>query len=214
MTSFSLLFLAVLLGRPRVLRLIVGNVLVFAAGVLLLEIAGQVHVSFHPGYRVLFLASDRELGWRGVPNLEFTWTGTDWYAREFSVPVRMNSRGFRDLEREEARPEGTVRIALLGDSLVEALQVPFEKTAGALLERRLSEDDAGRRFEVLNLGVSNFGVGQYLLAWRHYASRYAPDFVVAPVGPLHFRRTLEEYESGGFPATAELRLWSARSSAS
>jgi hypothetical protein len=128
----------------------------------LVEAAGQIVLFFHPSYEVLFLEPDRALGWKQVPGMQWTWTGVHWYAMDFSVGIQTNSRGFRDREREPAKPGGVVRIALLGDSFVEALQVPLEKTAGQLLETRLNvaHGDSKPRYEVLNFGISNYGVGR------------------------------------------------------
>jgi lysophospholipase L1-like esterase len=95
--------------------------------------------------------------------------------------IEINSHGYRDVEREMVKPPHTYRIALLGDSFVEALQVPQERTFGAILERRLTAECgrfAGVEFEVLNFGVSGFGTAQELETLRYRASRFAPDFVL------------------------------------
>jgi len=173
---------------------------------LLLEAAGRVFLLLRPSYDVLFLQPDRAVGWKQVPNLEWTWAGWHWYANEFSVRIRTNSLGFRDRERERAKPEGVVRIAFLGDSFVEAAQVPLEKTAAQLLETRLNREPGPTRYEVLNFGISNYGVGQYLLAWEEYASQFAPDYVFALVAGLHLERTVAESEVGRFHTTASRAL--------
>jgi lysophospholipase L1-like esterase len=131
-----------------------------------------------------------------VPNFAFPWTGDHWYAKEFSVQARFNSRGFRDLERTEGKPPGVRRVALLGDSFVLALQVPFEHTAGQVLERRLNAElrpPGVLRWEVLNLGISAYGLGQCLIAWERHASRFQPDYVVLFVGGVHFHRTTNAF---------------------
>jgi hypothetical protein len=198
--------------RRKFAYLAVANALVLLVAALAVEIAGRLFLLARPSYEVVFLQPDRAVGWRGVPNLRWTWAGTDWYARDFSVRVETNSHGFRDLERPLAKPAGTIRVALLGDSFVEAIQVPFEKTAGHLLERRLNAgrgaaSRAARGYEVLNFGISNHGVGQYLLTWEAYAGKFEPDFVFALVAGLHITRTVQRYETGAFRATAGRWLW-------
>jgi len=94
--------------------------------------------------------------------------------------VSITSDGRRDRERGVAKPPGTLRIAVLGDSFVEALQVPLEETFGAVLERQLAQCEAlrGRNVEVLNFGVSGFSTAQELEMLRHYVWRYEPDIVL------------------------------------
>jgi lysophospholipase L1-like esterase len=104
-----------------------------------------------------------------------------WWREEGEAYVSINSAGMRD-DREIARekPPGVFRVAVLGDSYAEALQVPVEHTFWRLLEGRLTGCDyaAGRRIEVLNFGVSGYSTGQQLLALRHRAAAFGPDLVL------------------------------------
>jgi lysophospholipase L1-like esterase len=161
---------------------------------------------------VIYLQPDEKLGWKHVPGLHWTWAGRHWWAVDYSVSIRSNSQGFRDRERTFEKPEGVVRLALLGDSLIEAAQVPFEQTAGALLEEHLNAAgrrpaEAESRYEVLNFGIGNYGIGQYLLAWEEHASRYAPDLVFALVAGFHMNRTVRRYETSKFVNAGGAQLW-------
>lgn len=196
----------------RILKVIGVNVLVFLGLLLLLEAVGQIVAMVRPSYDVLFLQPDKAVGWKQVPGFRFTWAGGDWYAGEFSVDIETNPMGFRDLVREPTTPQGVTRVAVLGDSFIEAAQVPLHKTATQLLEQRLNavlERDSGRsqKWEVLNFGVSNHGVGQYLLMWEEYASKFRPDYVAIFVAKFHMRRTISKYEYRAFTATKSERLW-------
>jgi hypothetical protein len=195
--------------RPRARKSfhVVLAVLPFVLAALLVEAAGQIVLFFRPSYQVLFLQPDRALGWKQVPGMQWTWTGIGWYAADFSVGIHTNSRGFRDREREPAKPDGVVRIALLGDSFVEALQVPLEKTAGQLLEARLNaaRDDSKPRYEVLNFGISNYSVGQSMLAYENAAREFAPDYVFILVAFME--RSVMKFDLGQFDATAGKRMW-------
>ena len=197
--------------RRKLAFLALANLFAALVALLAVEVAGRVFLRAWPSYEVLFLEPDRAVGWKLVPSQRFTWTGIHWYASDFSVDVETNSLGFRDRERSVAKPPDTIRVALLGDSFVEALQVPLEETAGQLLEQSLDAGSApgspGPRYEVLNFGVSNYGVGQYLLTWETYARPFAPDVVFAFVAGLHMARTVQRYESGAFRATAGRSLW-------
>ena len=95
--------------------------------------------------------------------------------------IEINSLGYRDRERSVRKAPGTFRVALLGDSFVEALQVGQEETLAAVLERRLNEECGPRaftRFEVLNFGVSGFGTAEELETLRHRAAAFEPDLVL------------------------------------
>ena len=187
------------------------NILVFLVLLFLIEATGQVIALIRPSYDVLFLQPDKVLGWKQVPNLNWTWAGHYWYAADFSVDIETNPLGFRDIAREYPKPPGVKRVALLGDSFIEAVQVPFEKTAGQLLEQKLNllerEREQSRRWETLNFGISNYGVGQYLLTWEQYARKYNPDYVAIFVAKFHMRRTVTKFSDGAFPKTEKERLW-------
>src|SRR6266852_7744663 len=102
------------------------------------------------------------------------------YQREGESDVRINSDGLRDREHAKAKPAGTVRIAVLGDSFSEAMHVPMEQTFWSLLERKLQECNAfpGKKIEVINFGVSGYGTAQELLTLQQRVWDYSPDLVV------------------------------------
>src|SRR5215469_5518952 len=77
-----------------------------------------------------------------------------WEAKEGENFIRINSLGMRDRERTLAPAEGVIRVALLGDSLVAAEEVPLENTMAQVLETRLQTAlGSNRTIEVLNFGV-------------------------------------------------------------
>ena len=190
---------AALRYRARALWIIAAVTLLVSgcAGVL------QVQVQLRPAFDVLYLQPDRVLGWKQVPNLRWTWAGFARYVDEFNVDIQTNSHGFRDLERRFEKEDGVVRIALLGASMIEAVQVPLEQTAGQVLEKRLNAEPPplradARRFEVLNFGVSAYGIGQTLLVWEAYAHRFEPDYVFLYLSPLSLELTVETHQAPRF----------------
>jgi hypothetical protein len=122
----------------------------------------------------LFYTTDSDRGFALQPGVE------GHYQREGESYVRINSDGLRDREHAKAKPAGTVRIAVLGDSFSEAMHVPMEQTFWSLLERKLQECNVfpGKQVEVINFGVSGYGTAQELMTLRRKVWDYSPDLVV------------------------------------
>lgn len=127
-----------------------------------------------------YTARDPYRGWAPRPNAATVWTGEGKVSE-----LKMNSVGMRDKERTEAKPSNSYRVAFLGDSFIEALHVPLEKTAVSIMEKELSQCSAlkGKTVEVLNFGVQGYGTAQELMTWRHHASKFSPDLVILGVYP-------------------------------
>ena len=98
--------------------------------------------------------------------------------QEFRVPVRFNACGMRDVPRQIECPSKCVRVALLGDSFAEALQVPQDSMISQALERDLRACLPSQRVEVLNFGVSGFGTAATAARYRGLGSRFGPDVVL------------------------------------
>jgi hypothetical protein len=103
-----------------------------------------------------------------------------WYRKEGGSYVRVNSDGLRDREHERAKPAGVLRVAVVGDSYAEALQVPAEQAFWRVLEAELARCPAlaGRRVEAINFGISGYSTAQQLLTVEQKVFDYAPDLVL------------------------------------
>jgi hypothetical protein len=120
---------------------------------------------------------DSELGWSFEPGSRTLKLSR---VREFGpIPVRINADGFRDDAWSVEKPAGAYRIAVLGDSIVAALQVDHAELFTTRLQQRLdAESGPGRSVEVLNAGVDGYGTLQELLVLRDHVARFAPDLVL------------------------------------
>jgi hypothetical protein len=79
------------------------------------------------------------------------------------------------------KPPNTLRIAVLGDSFIEAVHVPYEQSVCAVLQQELAQHCSvapGQQVEVLNFGMTAYSTAQELLTLREEVWRYAPDVVV------------------------------------
>jgi hypothetical protein len=107
------------------------------------------------------------------------------FHKEGRAYVSINSDGLRDRERPVAKPAGTYRIVVLGDSYTEALQVDVDKAFWRLLEQRLQACAfrPGKTIDVVNFGVSGFGTAQELRMLQTRGPRYEPDLVLLAFFP-------------------------------
>ncbi len=135
---------------------------VFELGVRLLEPQPQTPYQFSP-----------DTYFAPIPDASFVYR-----REEFSIPVRFNRFGMRDRPRALQKPAGTLRVALLGDSFVEALQVVADSTLASQLEDNLGACLPGHAVEVLNFGVSGFGTAASASRYRTLASRFEPDLAL------------------------------------
>ena len=108
-----------------------------------------------------------------------------WQKDEGQAYVKISSQGLRDREHPVAKPAGTYRIAVLGDSYAEAMQVDEERAFWWLLPERLQACHfaGGKKVETINFGVSGYGTGHELLTLQERVWQYSPDMVLLAFFP-------------------------------
>lgn len=160
----------VVLRRSTQRQLVAGSALI---GFVIVEIVLRLVGYTYP----VFYEPDEARGYALRPNMR------GWYRREGAAYVEINSDGLRDREHTKEKPPDTIRLAVVGDSYAEALQVPLEDAFWHVLEERLQACDtfAGRRIEVINFGVSGYGTAQELITLRERVWSYAPDIVMLAI---------------------------------
>ncbi len=133
------------------------------------------------GLRVLGIGSDALMrsdpwtGWSHIPGRHGSVESEDRsLGRQMAITI--DSLGLRDIERTPAKAPGTYRVALIGDSFVEAQQVPLDSCLSRRLERAL-DGVAGRHVEVWNCGVSGYTTSQEWMYLRHTVAAWHPDLV-------------------------------------
>jgi hypothetical protein len=127
----------------------------------------------------LWYRPDPLLGWTLRPHVQGP------YTREGHGEVRANRAGFRDSERLVDKPDGVYRIAVLGDSYTEALQVDARHAYWRLLPERLQRCGfgGGKDIETLAFAATGYGTGQQALLLESVAMRYQPDLVLLQFSP-------------------------------
>jgi len=113
---------------------------------------------------------DSKTGYRHRPGLSGTWTVEN--PGRFTI----NSYGFRDVEWTPARQK-KFRVAVLGDSFAEALEVDLDQSFPKLIEKQLQDT------EVMNFGLQGHGQVEELLTYRCYVRPFKPDLVILAFFP-------------------------------
>ena len=116
--------------------------------------------------------NDPEVGRILQPNLK--------NATASGVLTQTNALGLRERYFELPKPEGLLRVVLLGDSFVQGWGVEVQDRAGVLLERYLVEHNTAwnGRLECLHIGVGGWNTTAECAYLRRILSDLAPDLVL------------------------------------
>ena len=95
---------------------------------------------------------------------------------EFDVHIRTNRFGLRGPDPVLPKPEGIVRLLMLGDSMTFGFPVQDHETFCVLVERGLK--DRGYPVEVINGGVSGYSPTLHYLSLRDQFLTFEPDLVI------------------------------------
>ena len=118
-----------------------------------------------------FLQPDLQMGCRHIAGKRVIWR-LEGFSHD-----KISSVGLRDSPHAVAKEAGIYRIALLGDSAVESLQVDLNQTFGKVLESLLNKKTA-KHYEVINFGCSSYSTGQELRQYEQEVDKYQPDAIV------------------------------------
>ena len=115
------------------------------------------------------VSSIKGMGHEHVPNVSGTY---------MSVPVTINSVGWRDQEYSLEKPQDTVRIMMLGDSVTFGWGAPPEGVTSTVLESLLNREGTSLHYQVLNTGIGNSNTAMQTAYFVNEGHRYQPDIVV------------------------------------
>lgn len=133
------------------MMLLVVNLVVFSAGFLVAEVAFRLF--YNPRYwihtdRLRIGSGQTEAGKKWWPDTDYRVDGS-----EFRTEFRTDARGYR--ARPTIVPAGhPYRVAMVGDSFTEAMQVPYESSFCSRLERLLNEGNPAHPKVCINYGIS------------------------------------------------------------
>lgn len=104
-----------------------------------------------------------ELGWDNIPSTTAT---------NGKVTYTTNSRGMRSEEVDSSKEH----ILLVGDSVALGLGVNNDETVSHYLEKEEKVSKLG--YQVLNLSVSGYGIGQYYMNLKRHIDKLNPKLIV------------------------------------
>ena len=151
------------------------NVLLLLASVALTLVALELLISIRLPFA--HTSTPRRMGPAGKtfePHAEVRWTNYLDYAET----QQANSLGFLDREPPAKKDPGVFRIVALGDSFVEAMQVPIAKKFHVGLEEELTRQYPGRRFEAVAFGQSSATTASELAFYETFGRALEPDLVI------------------------------------
>lgn len=158
----------------KTLKYIFHSLLGIFAGVVVFE--GTLQIFSHtqlgkvlPAIEPQLGQPDPNIGYAFTPNMSALWT------RENRAFIQINSLGLRDNEITEEKPAGVFRIALSGDSTLEALQVENDKVFENITEKRLQKE--GHNVEIMNFAMAGNGPLRQLTRLEEFATSFFPDLI-------------------------------------
>jgi lysophospholipase L1-like esterase len=132
-------------------------------------------------FRFVFLASDVPANAfandlvRYVPNQTGVWRVKNEIAAPYAINAQGWNSGVGDYPKD--RTPGVARVAVVGDSFVEGLHVPNDRSIGEQLAAELGR--GGKRSEVFRFAISGAPLSQYLQMVEREIMTYRPDWIVA-----------------------------------
>jgi hypothetical protein len=123
------------------------------------------------GARISWSEPHEIYGWRFAPKAEY-WNRPPEGGRSSGW---INSYGWRDVEWSLNNQPGVYRVAVVGDSYVEAFQVEVAETFLKIAESILATQ--GYKVELMNFSRSGFTTTEELLVIRDEVLKFSPDLI-------------------------------------
>ncbi len=143
----------------KVLAVLIGIVVALVLAEVFLRV-----VPLEGAYVRIPLVPDDAVGFIRCPNSSASFTNTCYSITD----IKYNSQGFRDKEFED---DSNFKIAILGDSFVEAIEVPVDLDTASILSKLLD-------CRTLNTGINSYGTTHELFVYRTFVKPLRPKIVL------------------------------------
>jgi len=126
-------------------------------------------------FRFIFPASDipENAFIDGIIKFKPNQSGIFREKNEVRTKFRINSNGWNSIHKKYRIHKNKRRIAIIGDSYVEALMVDYDKSLAERIEKL-----SNYQFEVYRFGISGAPLSQYYYMLKKEVLQYKPDIVV------------------------------------
>lgn len=139
---------------------VLGQILVITAiSLIFTEVAFRIYNKINPSFVFYENSYNR---FRGRP-----------FADDYQF--KLNSKGFKDVEFQTQKAEGTFRILGIGDSFAYGV-IPYEHNYYTVLEENLKAE--GKKVELINMGIPNLNPKDYLSIFVNEGLELNPDMVI------------------------------------
>jgi len=116
------------------------------------------------------------------------------FSPEIAAEYKINSNGWNSDKEYTEQRSSKKRIAVIGDSFVEAFQVPTNKSLSEVLERSLIEK-YGCDVETYRFGFSGAPLSQYLQMMRYVKEKYHPDIFIIIIIQNDFLESMQGFNN-------------------
>lgn len=153
------------------------KVLLFALGLLLSFMFLELFLIFGEVSSTSGAKQDPILGTALIPNHEFL-----YFNEGFSIG-KVNEYGYYGKGYSKNFKAGVKRIALVGDSYVEGVQVFERNHFRNKLEDFLNKEESAFQYEVLNFGRSGFNLNDAYCYYQNFIKKFNPNIKLIFVSP-------------------------------
>ena len=163
---FSLIYLILISAFTFVILELCARFLVYKKGVCLERIDEEHYKTLRkkdPPFQFDkdYWSHDEELGQIVTPDNKGIFRGYSYPKAEFRNAIKINSWGYRSSREYNNLPDKKMRIAILGDSFVEGLEIEENKSFPRIIENKLNEN--GFNALTYNFGKRSTGtIHQYI----------------------------------------------------
>jgi lysophospholipase L1-like esterase len=101
------------------------------------------------------------------------------FPERYAARYKINHEGWNSTKEYSTQRSNKKRIAVIGDSFVDALQVNVDQCFAELLEKNLNSHE--EPVEVYRFGFGNAALSQYLNVLRYVVKKFNPDMAIVSI---------------------------------